>query len=181
MLDKTKNNNFYPKGRNIDENAVIEVNNLINKLPIRRDLLIEYLHLIQDKHKQIRKKYLAALSHILKIPYAEAYEVASFYAHFDVIEDDAPFLQDITIRVCDSITCEMFGSERLINDLSGGLDKSKVRVLRAPCMGLCDKAPACEVGHRHVTNASLDSVKKVIESKNLHPQESIWKINRRVH
>ena len=171
MLDKTKKNSFYPKGRNIDENAVIEIKNLIDKLPIRRDLLIEYLHLIQDKHKQIRKKYLGALSHILKIPFAEAYEVASFYAHFDVIEDDAPSLQDITIRVCDSITCEMFGSETLINDLSNGIDNSKVRVLRAPCMGLCDKAPACEVGHRHVTNASLDSVKNVIDSKDLHPQK----------
>ena len=170
MLDKTKKNNFYPKGRNVDENAVIEVNNLISGLPVQRDLLIEYLHLIQDKHKQIRKKYLAALSYILKIPFAEVYEVASFYAHFDVIEDDTPSLQDVTIRVCDSITCEMFGSEKLINDLSSGLDNSKVRVLRAPCMGLCDKAPACEVGHRHVTNASLDSVKNVIDSKDLHPQ-----------
>ena len=171
MLDKTKKDSFYPKGRNIDENALIEVNNLVSKLPLRRDLLIEYLHLIQDKHKQIRKKYLGALSHILKIPFAEAYEVASFYAHFDVIEDDAPSLPDITIRVCDSITCEMFGSEKLMYDLSNGLDNSKVRVLRAPCMGLCDKAPACEVGHRHVTNATLDSVKNVIDSKDLHPQK----------
>jgi len=171
MLDKTKKNNFYPKGRNIDENAVIEVNNLINKLPVKRDLLIEYLHLIQDKHRQLKKKYLAALSHILKIPFAEVYEVASFYAHFDVVEDDTPPMQDITIRVCDSITCEMFGSEKLINDLSDGLDNSKVRVLRAPCMGLCDKAPACEVGHKHITKASLDSVKNVIESNDLHPQK----------
>ena len=170
MLDKTKKNNFYPKGRNIDESAVTEVKNLIGKLPVQRDLLIEYLHLIQDKHKQIRKKYLAALSYVLKIPFAEVYEVASFYAHFDVIEDDTPSLQDVTIRVCDSITCEMFGSEKLINDLSSGLDNSKVRVLRAPCMGLCDKAPACEVGHRHVTNASLDSVKNIIDKKELHPQ-----------
>ena len=112
MLDKTKKNNFYPKGRNIDENAVIEVNSLINKLPVKRDLLIEYLHLIQDKHRQLKKKYLAALSHILKVPFAEVYEVASFYAHFDVVEDDTPPMQDITIRVCDSITCEMFGSEK---------------------------------------------------------------------
>lgn len=171
MLDKTKKNNFYPKGRNIDENAVIEVNSLINKLPVKRDLLIEYLHLIQDKHRQLKKKYLAALSHILKIPFAEVYEVASFYAHFDVVEDDTPPMQDITIRVCDSITCEMFGSEKLINDLSDGLDNSKVRVLRAPCMGLCDKAPACEVGHKHITKASLDSVKNVIESNDLHPQK----------
>ena len=78
MLDKTKKNNFYPKGRNIDENAIIEVKNLIKNFLSEEICFIEYLHLIQDKHKQIRKKYLGALSHILKIPFAEAYEVALF-------------------------------------------------------------------------------------------------------
>ena len=137
--------------------------------------MIEYLHLIQDSHKQIRKKYLGALSHLLKIPFAEVYEVASFYAHFDVLEDDAPSLQDITIRVCDSITCEMFGSESLIKDLRNGLDSSEVRVVRAPCMGLCDKAPACEVGHRHVTHANLQVVEKVVKERNFHPEKVIGK------
>ena len=167
MLDKTNKNNFYPKGRNISDEAVKEVEALISPLPIQRDLLIEYLHLIQDAHKQIRKKYLAALSHILKIPFAEVFEVASFYAHFDVIDDDAPSIQDVTVRVCDSITCEMFGSEKLISELTENLDYKKVRVVRAPCMGLCDKAPACEVGHRHVSNASLKSVKQVIRVKKI--------------
>ncbi len=175
MLDKIKKNNFYPKGRNIDEKALEETKKLISKLPLKRDLLIEYLHLIQDSHKQIRKKYLGALSHLLKIPFAEVYEVASFYAHFDVLEDDAPSLQDITIRVCDSITCEMFGSESLIKDLRNGLDSSEVRVVRAPCMGLCDKAPACEVGHRHVTHANLQVVEKVVKERNFHPEKVIGK------
>ena len=169
MLDKTKNKDFYPKGRNIDDDSVLEVKNIVSHLPLRRDLLIEYLHLIQDKHKQIRKKYLAALSQIMKIPFAEAYEVASFYAHFDVIDDDAPDIQDVTIRVCDSITCEIFGANKLIKELNQNVDVNKVRVLKAPCMGLCDKAPACEVGHKHVSNANLSKIQNVLESKSLHP------------
>ena len=89
-------------------------------------MLIEYLHLIQDKYNEIRKKHLAALSEILKIPFAESFEVATFYAHFDVIDDDAPGIQDLTIRVCDSLTCELFGSEKLIKELRTNLDKKKL-------------------------------------------------------
>ena len=169
MLDINKNKKFYPKGRKTEDLALEEINRLIKHLPIQRDLLIEYLHLIQDKFGEIRKKHLAALSELLKIPFAESYEVATFYAHFDVIEDDEPSIQDVTIRVCDSLTCELFGSEKLIKDLSENLDKKKVRVLRAPCMGLCDKAPACEVGHKHVENSDLKKIKEIIANKDLHP------------
>ena len=169
MLDATKKK-FYPKGRDVDDTAFEEVNNLIGDLPKKRDMLIEFLHLIQDKYGEIRKKHLGALAKLMKIPFAEAFEVATFYAHFDVIEDDAPSIQDITIRVCDSLTCELFGSEKLIKDLSDGLDTKKVRVLRAPCMGLCDKAPACEVGHKHVNFSSLEKIKKVISNNDLHPE-----------
>ncbi len=170
MLNINKNKKFYPKGRNVIESDVEQIKKLIGSLPLRRDLLIEYLHLIQDKYNEIRKKHLAALSEILKIPFAEAFEVATFYAHFDVIEDNAPSIQDLTIRVCDSLTCELFGSENLIEDLNNNLDKKKVRILRAPCMGLCDKAPACEVGHKHLTFTDLDKVKKLISKKDFHPE-----------
>ena len=169
MLDINKNKKFYPKGRKTEDEALKEIKGLIQNLPLQRDLLIEYLHLIQDKFGEIRKKHLAALSELLKIPFAESYEVATFYAHFDVIEDDEPSIQDITIRVCDSLTCELFGSEKLIKDLGENLDKKKVRVLRAPCMGLCDKAPACEVGHKHVENSDLKKIKEIIANKDLHP------------
>ncbi|MFL2661543.1 MAG: NAD(P)H-dependent oxidoreductase subunit E [Alphaproteobacteria bacterium] len=169
MLDINKNKKFYPKGRKTEDEALKEVKELIKNIPLQRDLLIEYLHLIQDKFGEIRKKHLAALSELLKIPFAESYEVATFYAHFDVIEDDEPSIQDITIRVCDSLTCELFGSEKLIKDLSDNLDEKKIRVLRAPCMGLCDKAPACEVGHKHVENSNLEKIKKVISDKDFHP------------
>ena len=170
MVNINKNKKFYPKGRNVIESDIKEIKKLISSLPLRRDLLIEYLHLIQDKYNEIRKKHLAALSEILKIPFAESFEVATFYAHFDVIEDGAPSIQDLTIRVCDSLTCELFGSEQLIEDLNNNLDKKKVRILRAPCMGLCDKAPACEVGHKHLTFTDLDKVKKVISKNDYHPE-----------
>ncbi len=169
MLDINKNKKFYPKGRKTEDKALKVIKGLIQNLPLQRDLLIEYLHLIQDKFGEIRKEHLAALSELLKIPFAESYEVATFYAHFDVIEDDEPSIQDITIRVCDSLTCELFGSEKLIKDLGKNLDKKKVRVLRAPCMGLCDKAPACEVGHKHVENSDLKKVKEIIANNDLHP------------
>ena len=170
MLDINKNKKFYPKGRNTNDKDVKDIKELIQSLPLRRDLLIEYLHLIQDKYGQIRKKHLAAISELLRIPFAESFEVATFYAHFDVIEDDDPSVQDITIRVCDSLTCELFGSNDLIDSLDKNLDKKKIRVVRAPCMGLCDKAPACEVGHKHLGNANLKKVKEIISSKNLHPE-----------
>ncbi len=169
MLTINKNKKFYPKGRKTEDLALKEIKELIKDLPLQRDLLIEYFHLIQDKFGEIRKKHLAALSEILKIPFAESYEVATFYAHFDVIEDDEPSIQDITIRVCDSLTCELFGSEKLIDDLKGNLDSEKVRVLRAPCMGLCDKAPACEVGHKHVEYSDFKKINEVISNKDFHP------------
>ena len=113
MLD-IKNKNFYPKGRDSKDSDIAEIKDLIYHLPLKRDMLIEYLHLIQDKYNQIRKKHLAALANLLKIPMAEAFEVATFYAHFDVIDDEDESLPPTTIRVCDSLTCELFGANDLM-------------------------------------------------------------------
>ena len=158
----------YPKGRSLDQRAGDEVRSLINGTPIRRDLLIEYLHLIQDKYRCIKKKHLAALADIMKIPFAEAFEVASFYAHFDVINDDDTEPPEITIRVCDSLTCELKGSDQLIKSLKKNYKNQDVRVLRAPCMGLCDFAPAAEVGHNHIKNANFNNIDHAILNKNTH-------------
>ena len=170
MLDKVKKKKFvpYPKGRNVENNALKDIKKLISALPLRRDLLIEYLHLIQDKFRCIKKQNLAALAEIMKIPFAEAYEVASFYAHFDVIDDDDPVPPEITIRVCDSLTCELKGSQKLIKDLKSKYNKNEVRILRAPCMGLCDVAPACEVGHNHVKNCTLENISNAVKNKKIH-------------
>jgi len=170
MLDVRKKN-FYPKGRNSDESDISEIRDLIKHLPIKRDLLIEYLHIVQDKYNQIRKKHLGALASILKIPMAEAFEVATFYAHFDVIEDDEDDLPSTTIRVCDSLTCDLYGANKLIKELKSNLDPQKVRVVRAPCMGLCDKAPACEVGHNHLEKFTLNDVKVALNENHTHPKE----------
>ena len=170
MLD-VKNKKFYPKGRDSRDSDIAEIKDLIDHLPLKRDMLIEYLHLIQDKYNQIRKKHLAALANLLKIPMAEAFEVATFYAHFDVIDDEDESLPPTTIRVCDSLTCELFGANDLMKKLESTLDKKKVRVVRAPCMGLCDKAPACEVGHNHLEKFSLKDVEKALSKNEVHPKE----------
>ena len=158
----------YPKGRSLDQRAGDEVRSLINGTPIKRDLLIEYLHLIQDKYRCIKKKHLAALADIMKIPFAEAFEVASFYAHFDVLNDDEVEPPEITIRVCDSLTCELKGSDKLIKSLKKNYNIQDVRVLRAPCMGLCDFAPAVEVGHNHIKDADLKKIDHAISNKITH-------------
>ena len=173
MLDKVKKKkNFvpYPKGRDVDLNDIDSIKELIKDLPLKRDLLIEYLHLIQDKYRCIKKKHLAALSEIMKIPFAEAYEVATFYAHFDVINDDTPIPPEITIRVCDSLTCELKGSDKLLKTLKKKYHHNDVRILRAPCMGLCDHAPACEVGHHHLKECTISSIENAIQKKNIHPE-----------
>ena len=160
----------YPKGRDFDNQSIEEVKALISDLPLVRDLLIEYLHLIQDKYNCIKKKHLAALSSIMKIPFAEAFEVATFYAHFDVIDDGQDEPPQTTIRVCDSLTCELKGSQSLIKELEKSCNPKEVRIVRAPCMGLCDKAPACEVGHNHLTNVNVEKVENALLKKLTHPE-----------
>ena len=107
---------FFPKGRVIDEKSENEIQELLKNKSKDRDLLIENLHLIQDKYKCLSSKHLTALANEMKMPLAEVYEVASFYAHFDIIDnDDKP--SDITIRVCDTVTCEMMGAKKLLDNL----------------------------------------------------------------
>ena len=159
----------HAKGRQLIATAVEEIAELLGDRPRQRDLLIEYLHLIQDKYNQISAAHLAALAEEMRIPMSEAYEVATFYAHFDVLkEGDAP-LPELTVRVCDSLTCEMTGAEKLLADLSDHYGGA-VRVVRAPCMGRCDVAPVAEVGHYHVVDATPDTVQAAVDSKHVHPE-----------
>jgi formate dehydrogenase len=146
-----------PKGRQIDPTAAHEIEQLLGDRPRRRDLLIEHLHLIQDRYKQISAAHLAALAGEMQLSFAEVFETATFYAHFDVMKEGEPDIPPLTIRVCDSITCAMMGAERLLADLQ---DKAGpgIRVVRAPCVGFCDHAPAAEVGHRYVLDATAPDV-----------------------
>lgn len=157
----------HSKGRQIDMAAAREVADLLGDAPRKRDLLIEYLHTIQDTFGHLSARHLLALANELKIPQAEVFEVASFYAHFDlVMEDEAP-PPPLTIRVCDSLSCEMAGAQELLSNLPAAVGED-IRVLRAPCMGRCDVAPVAEVGHNHVVNASVDMIKTAAEKGDTH-------------
>src|SRR6476661_8731890 len=146
-----------PKGRQIDPTAAHEIEQLLGERPRRRDLLIEYLHLIQDAYKQISAAHLAALADEMKLSFAEVFETATFYAHFDVVKEGQVNIAPLTIRVCDSLTCAMMGAEKLLEELQNGAGPG-IRVVRAPCVGFCDSAPVAEVGHRYVLNASAPEV-----------------------
>ncbi|HTP84414.1 MAG TPA: NAD(P)H-dependent oxidoreductase subunit E [Alphaproteobacteria bacterium] len=148
---------FHPKGRQVDPAALEEVCALLGERPRRRDLLIEHLHLIQDRYHHISAAHLAALAQEMNLPQAEVYEVATFYAHFDVVREGETAPPALTIRVCDSLSCELAGAPALLSDLQAK-SGSKVRVVRAPCMGACDKAPVCAVGHQQVFQATAASV-----------------------
>ena len=153
-----------PKGRQYDDNALKEVEELLGNLELRSDLLIEHLHRVQDKFGHLSMRHLRALAELLKMSMAEVYEVATFYAHFDVVREDEKAPPALTIRVCDSLSCELAGSNELKAALEDGLDVNQVRVLRAPCMGRCDTAPTLELGHNHIDYATVEKVQAAISS-----------------
>ena len=157
-----------PKGRQYEDTALAEVRALLGDRPRRRDLLIEFLHLIQDAYGHQSAAHLRALAEEMKLSMAEVWEVATFYAHFDPLREDDPVPPALTIRVCDSLSCELAGSEALISALEDGVDPSQVRVLRAPCMGRCDTAPTLELGHNHIDNATPELVHAAIAAGDTH-------------
>jgi NADH:ubiquinone oxidoreductase subunit E len=130
-----------PKGRQLDPEALAEVRALLGDAPRRRDLLIEHLHRLQDRYGHLAARHLAALAHEMRMAQAEVFEVATFYAHFDVVKEGAEAPPEITVRVCDSLSCELQGAAQLLQELGGRLGKV-VRVVRAPCMGRCDRVTA---------------------------------------
>lgn len=156
-----------PKGRQIDPKASEEIEFLLEGKSRRRDMLIEYLHLIQDKWGQISAAHLAALADEMKLAFAEVFEVATFYAHFDVVKEGASDIAPVTIRVCDSLTCAMLGAEALLKELQNKAGPG-VRVVRAPCVGRCDTAPAAEVGHNFIDNATVDNVLAAVKQHDMH-------------
>jgi len=156
-----------PKGRQVDPQAAEEIALLLGDRPRRRDLLIEHLHLIQDTYHQISAAHLAALADEMTLAFAEVFETATFYAHFDVVKEGEPNIPPLTIRVCDSLTCAMLGAEKLLHELQGATGPG-IRVVRAPCVGRCDTAPAAEVGHHFVDHASAESVLAAAKQGDTH-------------
>jgi formate dehydrogenase len=157
-----------PKGRQLDDSAYAEVSTLLGDKERRSDLLIEHLHLIQDEFGHLSVPHMRALAEEMKMSQAEVYEVATFYSHFDVIDEESAPPPALTIRVCDSLACEMAGAQQLMAELKKGLDASQVRVLRAPCMGRCDTAPVLEIGHNHIDNATAEKVDAAIAADDTH-------------
>ena len=159
-----------PKGRQVDPTALEEVQAILTDRPRRHDLLIEHLHLIQDYYGHLSAAHLAALAYEMKLAQTEVYEVATFYSHFDVVKDGPP-PPAVTVRVCDSLSCAMAGAETLLARLPAILGKD-VRVVRAPCVGACDRAPVAAVGHVQTFAATPDKVAAAVKS---NPHAHAWK------
>ena len=158
-----------PKGRQIDDAAMADVRALLGDRSRRRDLLIQHMHLIQDHYGHLSARHLNALAGEMRMAQTEVYEVATFYAHFDVVKDGDVPPPALTIRVCDSLSCELAGAQALKSALEDGLDPTKVRVLRAPCMGRCNTAPVLEIGHNHIDFATVEKVDAAIAADDTHP------------
>jgi NADH:ubiquinone oxidoreductase subunit F (NADH-binding)/NADH:ubiquinone oxidoreductase subunit E len=159
-----------PKGRDVQPEAKHAIATLLGDRPRDREYLIEYLHLIQDTYQQISAAHLAALADEMRLAYAEVYETATFYAHFDIVKEGDPPLAPLVIRVCDSVTCAMFGAERLLAELQAlpDVNGANARVVRAPCVGLCDQAPVVEVGHHFLHKADPAMVQQAIAQDDSH-------------
>ena len=164
-----RNAPVFPKGRLLRDEERNAVAQLLGDRPRRRDLLIEYLHLIQDQEGCLPAGHLQALGEELRIPMAEVYEVASFYAHFDIVRDGEERPAPLTVRVCDSLSCMMAGAEQVIAELEKDAP-GDVRILRAPCMGRCDTAPVCEVGHKHLDRITAKDVLDAAKADDTHPE-----------
>ncbi|MFP6699382.1 MAG: NAD(P)H-dependent oxidoreductase subunit E [Alphaproteobacteria bacterium] len=168
--DGTGRGRHTPKGRQLDSSALDDVRKLLGNRPRRRDLLIEYLHLIQDNYGYLSDLHLHGLAEEMRISMAEIFEVATFYAHFDVVREGETPPPPLTVRVCDSLSCELAGSaalfEALMDDYEGG---GKIRVVKAPCMGRCEVSPALEIGHNHIGRATTDKVAAAIDGNDIHP------------
>ena len=165
---KKKKRRWSPKGRQLEDNYLEEVSKLFIKVDFKRDELIEYLHVLQDNFGVLYDKHLVALSTLINLPLSEIYEVATFYAHFNIVKDSKTFNSIKVVRVCESLTCELFGAQKLLKDIKS-LENKSIKVVPGPCMGRCQVAPTVCVGKNYVDNADIESVKKVIDDKDFEP------------
>ncbi|WP_448188179.1 NAD(P)H-dependent oxidoreductase subunit E [Azospirillum sp. sgz301742] len=157
------------KGRPVDARALAEVRAVLGGEPRRRDLLIEHLHRIQDAFGALSAAHLAALAEEMRLSQAEVHEVATFYAHFDVVREGEPAPPPVTVRVCDGLTCSLAGAEDLHAELTRRMAPARVRVAPAPCMGRCDTGPSVLVGRRPVDHATPDSVAAAVAAGRIEP------------
>ena len=158
------------KGRQADDVALAEIKALIGDGPYRRDLLIENLHLLNDECRALHDHHLVALAKLMNLPMAEVYEVATFYHHFEVVRGNDP-VADITVRVCDGLSCELAGAKSLLERLPTILGNSKVKVIAAPCVGRCEQAPVAVVHQYPVLFADVEKISNAIKNRQTtHPK-----------
>lgn len=162
------------KARLLDPAALQEVQKLLSDMPRRKDLLIEALHLIQDEYHFISAKHVVALASEMKLSHTEVYEVATFYHHFDVIKEDHTPPPTLTVRVCESVTCEMYGAKKLTENLKqlftdGSVTSEQIRIQAVPCVGRCQHAPVAVVGKNPIDQATPESVKQCVEKNEILP------------
>lgn len=167
------------RGRQLQTAALSHLRNLIGDERVdsslrQRHRLIEHLHALQDTHGHLSMPHLRALAVFMNLPMAAIYETATFYAHFDVIHDEQTPPTAITLRVCDSLSCQLAGAKTLYQTLADGADPAQVRVLHAPCMGRCDTAPVVAVGYHHVCHANAGNVAEAIKNARVQPDEIQW-------
>jgi formate dehydrogenase len=153
-----------PKGRAVEPQALADVRALLGSEPRRRDLLIEHLHRIQDRFGHISAAHIVALAREMNLAHTEVFEVATFYHHFDVVKEGETRPPALTVRVCDSLSCELAGARRLIGDLKHALGAG-VRVIPAPCVGRCEQAPVAVVGQNPVAQATVKKVEPIARAK----------------
>jgi formate dehydrogenase len=151
------------KGRQADDVSLQEVRDLVGVDALRRDLLIEYLHLLNDAYRGLHERHLVALAKVMNIPMAEVYEVATFYHHFEVIRDGET-AANLTIRVCDGLSCELAGAKQLIDKLPQLLGSKDIKVIAAPCVGRCEQSPIAVVHQNALVNATTESVLSAVAS-----------------
>ena len=161
------------RGRQLEPAVLSELRNLIGDERTdpslrHRDRVIEHLHALQDSFGYLSMARLRALATFMNLPMAAIYETATFYAHFDVIHDDQAPPPELTLRVCDSLSCQLAGAEALHEALVAGANPETVRVRRAPCMGRCDTAPVLELGHNHIDHATPEKVQAAIAAGDTH-------------
>ena len=171
---KGKKKRWKPKGRQVEQNILDEINALFKNITIKRDELIEYLHLLQDNYGVLFDKHLVALSEITRLPMSEIYEVATFYAHFNIIKNEKSFEPIKVVRVCESLTCELFGAQKILKDLKTKENKN-IKIVPGPCMGRCDVAPTVCVGKNYVDHATSEKVIEIIIKNDFDAKIPLYK------
>lgn len=157
------------RGRSVDAVALQQVLDLLGDQPRRRDLLIEYLHLIQDEYGHISAEHMTALASEMKLAPTEVYEVASFYHHFDLVKEGHHAPPELTIRVCDSVTCELNDAKGIIKALEGKYE-GKIRIQPVPCIGRCEQAPVAVVGTNPIPHADVDKITAAVDNNQRHAE-----------